>query len=350
MSRQITFIDQIKIHVKAGDGGRGCISFRREKYIPKGGPSGGDGGKGGDVILEGDTGLLTLLDFKYHPHLKAQRGEHGLGKDCYGRSGADFLAKVPLGTIIKDIDKDEIIGEITEHKQRIVVALGGRGGRGNKHFATSTNRAPRKAELGFPGEDKKILLELKLIADAGFVGAPNAGKSTLINCISTTHSKVADYPFTTLNPVLGVVDLDKDHRIVVADMPGIIEGASSGRGLGDRFLRHIERTKVIVLILDIAGDPLMDYKMLRNELSLYSTGLADKKFIIVANKIDIPHNEDNLESLRKMIDNVEIYPISALKDIGVKKMLGGIKKLIKKIDTGSSILSTGSNEHTVESD
>lgn len=312
------FVDEVKIYVKAGDGGRGCISFRREKHVPKGGPNGGDGGKGGDVILEGDSGLLTLLDFKYHPHLKAERGQHGKGKDCNGRSGEDLIAKVPLGTVVGDI------GEILSHGQQLVVAHGGRGGRGNKQFATSTDRAPRRAEPGLPGEEKRLILELKLIADVGLVGAPNAGKSTLINSISTTHSKVASYPFTTLNPVLGVVRLDSEHRIVVADMPGLIEGASRGKGLGDRFLRHIERTKALIIILDMSGDPINDYKMLREESLL----LAERPYIIAANKMDISISKDNLERFKKVVDNVEIFPISALKRTGIKDLLKCLKCLL----------------------
>lgn len=330
MVRRITFIDEVKIFVKAGDGGKGCISFRREKYIPKGGPNGGDGGDGGDVIFEGDSGLLTLMDFTYHPHLKAERGEHGLGKDCYGKAGSDLIAKVPLGTIVKDVNSGELIGEVITSGQRLIVARGGEGGRGNMHFATSTDRAPRRAELGFPGENRRLLLELKLIADAGLVGSPNAGKSTLINYISTTHSKVADYPFTTLNPVLGVVNLSVDHRIVVADMPGLIEGASKGKGLGDRFLRHIERTKVIVIILDMSIDPIKDYNMLKEELSLYNSILANRPYLIAANKMDLAPSKDNLERFKKIVDNVEVYPISALEGKGITRLLNGIKKLIVK--------------------
>jgi GTP-binding protein len=328
MSRTITFIDEVKINAKGGDGGKGCISFRREKYIPKGGPSGGDGGKGGDVVLEGDEGLLTLLDIKYHPHLKGERGEHGLGKECYGRSGKDFISKVPLGTIVKDVDTGHILGEIISHGQKLIVASGGKGGRGNKHFANSVNRAPRIAEPGWPGEEKNILLELKLIADVGFIGAPNAGKSTLINAISTTHSKVANYPFTTLNPVLGVVDLTKDSRIVVADMPGLIEGASNGKGLGYKFLRHIERTRVLVIILDMSVNPFSDYNMLREELEFYSSKLGKKSFIIAANKMDLEESKDNLEIFKKQVDNIKIFPISALQEDGIQKLLNGIKKLV----------------------
>lgn len=316
------FVDEVRIYVKAGDGGRGCVSFRREKGVPRGGPDGGDGGKGGDVILEGDSGLLTLLDFKYRPHLKAQRGEHGRGKGCNGRAGQDLVVKVPLGTIVHGI------GEILTHGQRLVVAHGGRGGRGNKQFATSTDRAPRRAELGTPGEERWLQLELRLIADIGIVGAPNAGKSTLINSISTTHSKVGSYPFTTLNPVLGVVDLDSEHRIVVADMPGLIEGASQGKGLGHRFLRHIERTKALVIILDMSCNPIYDYKMLRKELYLYNPSVAEKPYIIAANKMDIDVSKDNLERLKELVDNVKICPISALKRTGIKELVKCLRSLL----------------------
>lgn len=322
------FVDEVRVHVKAGDGGRGCISFRREKYIPRGGPNGGDGGGGGDVVLEGDSGLLTLLDFKYQPFLKAQRGQHGLGKGCTGKTGSDLVTKVPLGTIVKVIETGKILGEVLTHGQKLVVAHSGRGGKGNKRFATSTDRAPRKAEQGFPGEEKKLLLELKLIADIGLIGAPNAGKSTLINYISTTHSKTASYPFTTLNPVLGVVNIDSDNKLVAADMPGLIKGASHGKGLGYRFLRHIERTKALALILDMSGDPVSDYNMLKEELYSYNQMLLKKPYIIAANKMDIAVSKDNLERFKKVIDNVEIFPVSALKRQGIGNLLKGMKKCI----------------------
>lgn len=327
------FVDEVKICVKAGDGGKGCISFRREKHVPKGGPNGGDGGKGGDIILEGDGGLLTLLDVKYKPHISAQRGEHGLGKDCNGRTGKNIIARVPLGTIVKDVDTGAVLGEILRHGERLIAARGGRGGRGNKHFATSTNRAPRKAEPGFPGENKRLLLELKLIADTGLVGAPNAGKSTLINCISKTKSKVAEYPFTTLNPVLGVVELGNERRIVAADMPGLIAGASKGKGLGYRFLRHIERTRCLVIILDMSDDPVRDYIILREELLNYSSSLTAKPYIIAANKMDLAHSKDNLEILCKKADNIEIFPIAALKGLGIRKLLNGIRGLCENAGT-----------------
>jgi len=328
MAHQISFVDEVKIAVKGGDGGRGCIAFRREKYIPKGGPSGGDGGDGGSVIFEGHNGLLTLLDFKYQQHLKGERGEHGLGKGCNGRRGADFIAKVPLGTIVRDMNSDRVLGEILDHGQRLVAANGGRGGRGNRHFATSTNRTPRQAEPGFPGEDKKLILELKLIADIGIIGAPNAGKSTLINAIAATQSRVGQYPFTTLNPVLGVINFDREHRIVLADMPGLIEGASQGKGLGHKFLKHIERAKALVVTLDMSADPVSDYNMLKDELTQYKSDLWKRACIIAANKMDLPQSKDNLKNFKNSVEHAKIYPISALEGVGIDKLISGMKKYI----------------------
>lgn len=330
MSGRSGFIDRVKIFTKGGDGGRGCVSFRREKYIPFGGPNGGDGGKGGDVILKGEEGLLTLLDFKYAPHLKGQRGQHGQGSDCYGKNGKDIIAKVPLGTLIKETETDVVLGEILSQNQEIIVAKGGRGGRGNMHFATSTNRAPRKAEQGFPGEEKWLLLELKLIADIGIIGAPNAGKSTLINSISAANSKVGNYPFTTLNPILGVVETGKGPKLVLADMPGLIEGASGGKGLGDKFLRHIERTKALVITLDMSANPVGDFQMLRAELENYSNDLSKKSYIIAANKMDLPESSKNLKDFKKFTRAKNIFPISALQNEGVDKLLSGICKLLNK--------------------
>lgn len=323
------FVDQVKIFIKAGDGGDGCASFRREKFVPKGGPSGGDGGCGGNVIFKGDRGFLTLLDFRYQPILKASRGGHGLGKDCHGRSGNDHISKVPLGTIVKCLDTNIVLGEVLEHGQELIVAKGGRGGRGNKRFVSSTNRAPRRVEEGKPGEEKNLFLELKLIADIGFVGAPNAGKSTLINYIAQTRSKVAPYPFTTLTPVLGVVDLDYNNRIVVADMPGLIKDASKGRGLGDQFLRHIERSRALVFLLDMSDKPCEDYEMLSRELSSYNKELSKKKYIIAANKIDLKASKENIKKLRKefRIPVKNIFPISALMGDGIEKLLDGMRRL-----------------------
>lgn len=331
MVRYSGFIDNTKIYVKAGDGGSGCLSFRREKFIPKGGPNGGNGGKGGDVILEGEEGLLTLLDFRYHPHLRAKNGNHGMGKDCDGRKGEDFIMKVPLGTIIKDIDNECVIGEILVQGQRIIIANGGRGGRGNKTFASSTNRAPRRFEKGFPGEEKKVFLELKLIADVGLVGAPNAGKSTLINAISESKSKVGGYPFTTLNPALGVVQINDRNKMVIADMPGLIEGASIGKGLGDKFLRHIERTKILVFVIDMSASPIENYQMLREEMRQFNPSLCEKPFTVAANKMDIKESKANLIRFKKAVDNVKIFQISALKCVGINTLIKGIWKIVKSL-------------------
>ena len=329
MARYLSFIDQVKIYVKAGDGGKGCVSFRREKYVAYGGPNGGNGGDGGSVILEGDSGLLTLLDFKYHPHLKAKKGQHGQGKDCDGRTGMSFTARVPLGTIVTDIETGSQLGEIISAGQKLVIARGGKGGRGNKQFATSTNRAPRRAEPGQPGEEKRLQLELKLIADIALVGTPNAGKSTLINAISRARSKIGSYPFTTLNPVLGVVDPGGGKRMVIADMPGLIKGASKGRGLGDRFLRHIERTRAVVFILDMTGSPETDLRMLQDELRLFKPKEAKKKYIIAANKMDLEAARENLPQLRKKIKRVKIFPISALTGEGINGLLKGLDGISK---------------------
>ncbi len=329
MARYLSFIDQVKIYVKAGDGGKGCVSFRREKYVAYGGPNGGNGGDGGSVILEGDSGLLTLLDFKYHPHLKAKKGQHGQGKDCDGRTGSTFTARVPLGTIVTDIETGSQLGEIISVGQKLVIARGGKGGRGNKQFATSTNRAPRRAEPGQPGEEKRLQLELKLIADIALVGTPNAGKSTLINAISRARSKMGSYPFTTLNPVLGVVDPGGGKRMVIADMPGLIKGASKGRGLGDRFLRHIERTRAVVFILDMTGSPETDLRMLQDELRLFKPKEAKKKYIIAANKMDLEAARENLPQLRKKIKRVKIFPISALTGEGINGLLKGLDGISK---------------------
>jgi GTPase len=300
------FIDESKIFVKSGDGGNGCCSFRREKFIPKGGPNGGDGGKGGDIIIRADKSVHTLLDQRYHPHYKAQRGGHGLGKDMSGKSGEDCIIKVPVGTIIKDIAEDTIIADLTEDEQTIVIAKGGDGGRGNARFATSTNQAPRRCEDGWPGQEKTLQLVLKLLADVGLVGFPNAGKSTFISKVSNARPKIADYPFTTLVPNLGLVKW-KERDFILADIPGIIEGAHKGTGLGHRFLRHVERTRIIIYILDMSPEtgrnPLDELKTLENELGLYSRSLADKGKIVVLNKCDLPEAEIRAKEVLEAIKN-----------------------------------------------
>lgn len=324
------FIDYVKIYVKAGDGGNGCVSFRREKFVPRGGPDGGNGGDGGSVILEGDRGLWTLVDFKYNPQIKGKRGEHGKGKDCNGRKGEDLVVKVPLGVVVKDAHTGQVIGEILENEQKIVIAKGGKGGKGNKAFVSPTNRTPRIAEPGLPGEEKWIELELKLIADIGLIGVPNAGKSTLINRLSSTQSKTAPYPFTTITPVLGVVEIAPYKHIVVADMPGIIRDAHKGKGLGDRFLRHIERVGVLFLIIDFAEKPKEDYEILMEELALYSGGvLLKKKRVVVANKMDIPGARERVNDFIKEtnISKEDIVPISALTGEGVDGLIEKMKKV-----------------------
>ena len=331
------FYDKVKIYVKAGNGGNGIVAFRREKYVPEGGPNGGDGGDGGSVVLVGDKGLRTLVDFKYKPHVKAKKGEHGQGKSRHGKNAEDNILKVPLGTIVKNFDTDELIADIIEDNQRVVIAKGGRGGRGNARFTSAKNRVPTVAENGEPGEEVTLLLELKLLADVGLIGMPNAGKSTLISVISAAKPKIADYPFTTLKPNLGVVSIEEGSSFVAADIPGLIEGAHQGAGLGHEFLRHIERTRIFVHVLDmsLAEDKNVAevFKTINRELVLYNPKLADKKQIIAANKMDIPGAEDNLELLKKELgEQYEIFPISAVAGIGIKPLIGRAAQLVEEIE------------------
>jgi len=294
------FVDQTKICVKAGDGGNGCVSFRREKYVPKGGPDGGDGGNGGDVICEVDRHLHTLLDFKYRRLFKADKGKHGQGANKYGKSGNNVIVKIPQGTIIKNMDTGEILGDLVEENQQLVVAKGGKGGRGNAKFATATNQAPRKFEPGSKGESVNLLLELKLLADVGLVGLPNAGKSTLLSRISAAQPKIADYPFTTLQPNLGIVRYHDYNSFVVADIPGLIEGAHQGKGLGIQFLRHIERTRVLAFLIDSqSSDILNDIETLKNELNQYNPILLNRPSFIIITKIDLisPAEVDDFSEL-----------------------------------------------------
>ncbi|MGD9764927.1 MAG: GTPase ObgE [Candidatus Binatia bacterium] len=284
------FVDEAEIEVQGGHGGAGCVSFLREKYKPKGGPNGGNGGDGGDVVLEVAPELSTLLDFKYQPRLIAQRGEHGRGKDQHGHRGADAVAKVPLGTIVRDAGTGDLIADMNMPDARVAVARGGRGGRGNAHFKSSTNQAPRYAQPGLPGEERRLRLELHLVADVGLLGFPNVGKSTFISRVSAARPRIADYPFTTLVPNLGVVRVDTDESFVLADIPGLIEGAHEGHGLGDRFLRHLSRTRVLLHLLDASSasgrDPLSDFDIINRELALFDPELAAKPQIVAANKID----------------------------------------------------------------
>ena len=317
------FVDEAKIHVKAGDGGNGKVSFRREKYVPNGGPDGGDGGKGGDLIFLADANLDTLLDFAGKHNWRAQNGEPGTNKNCTGANGDDLIIRVPPGTLIFDADYDLLLKDLNENGMKVCICQGGKGGRGNSRFATSIYQAPRFAEQGVPGQERNLRLELKLIADIGLVGMPNAGKSTLISRCSAARPKIAPYPFTTLEPVLGIVKLTDERRFVMADLPGLIEGAHEGAGLGFEFLRHIERTRIIVHILDImppdGSDPAKNYRQIRKELEKYSKSLAKKPELIIANKIDLDPEGKIVKKLRKQLKH-RIYPISAVTGEGIKDL------------------------------
>ncbi len=320
--------------MKAGDGGNGCISFRREKYVPRGGPNGGDGGKGGDVIFKADGQLATLLDFRYRPLYHAPRGQHGKGKNQEGRGAPDLLLRVPMGTIVRDAETGDLLKDLTQDEEEFVAAKGGRGGRGNARFATPTNQAPRRAEPGREGESRSLLLELKLIADVGIIGYPNAGKSTLISRISAVKPKIADYPFTTLVPNLGVVSLGPSRQIVVADIPGIIEGAHRGAGLGLQFLRHVQRTSLLLHLIDLSElnerDPVQDFRNLNRELSLFDSALAEKPQIVALNKIDTPAAQKKLPRVRRYFKRLkkEVYPISALTGEGVSDLLWALSRQV----------------------
>ncbi|RYD01750.1 GTPase CgtA [Desulforamulus aquiferis] len=331
------FYDRAKIYIKGGDGGNGCIAMRREKYVPFGGPWGGDGGRGGDVIFTTDEGLNTLVDFRYKKHFKAERGQHGMGKNMNGAAGDDLLVRVPAGTVVREAETGRLIADLVEDGQRVVIAKGGRGGRGNIHFSSGTNKAPRIAEKGEPGEELMIELELKLIADVGLIGFPNAGKSTFISMVSAAKPKVADYPFTTLVPNLGVVSVGLDRSFVLADIPGLIEGASQGVGLGHEFLRHTERTRLLIHVVDTAGtegrDPVEDIRTINRELELYDARLASRPQIIAANKMDItPEAEENLARLKEAFgDSYEIYPISAATNQGLDIVVRRVADLLDEI-------------------
>lgn len=330
------FFDRAKIMIKAGSGGNGCSAFRREKYVAEGGPWGGDGGRGGDVILVGDEGLRTLVDFRYNNHYKATRGQHGMGKNRHGRAGEDLYLRVPVGTLILDDESGKKIADLVSHGQEVVVAKGGRGGRGNCRFANMANPAPKMAENGEPGEEKWIRMELKLLADVGLVGFPNAGKSTIISHVSAARPKIADYPFTTLVPNLGMVKVDDETSFVMADIPGLIEGASQGLGLGHDFLRHTERTRVLAHVLDMSGledaaDPLQNFEIIQKELSIYDAKLASRPMIIVANKMDLPNSQDNLERLQKKWgQSYQIFPVSAVSGDGLKPLLYSLKEILEQ--------------------
>src|SRR5271165_3503545 len=349
------FVDRIRIHAKAGDGGNGCVSFRREKFVPRGGPNGGDGGKGGDIILRTDIHTDNLVDFYYRPLLKSNRGEHGLGKNMYGKAGADMIYEVPLGTVIYRIPPQvveppaedratdgeppakpiisladcQLVADLDQENQDFILCHGGTGGKGNTHFKSSVNRAPRQFTEGEPGEEGFFLLELRKIADVGLVGYPNAGKSTLLSKVSAAHPKVAPYPFTTLNPVIGVAEFDGYKRATVADIPGLIDGAHRNIGLGHDFLRHIVRCKMLIFVLDIAGsegrNPIEDLGSLRRELDLYDPTLSQRPWMIAANKMDLPGAEENLAILRTRFSDKTITPIVAAEARGIEEFKAGLE-------------------------
>lgn len=346
------FIDEALIRVKAGDGGNGCVAFRREKFVPRGGPSGGDGGKGGDVIMESSERHNTLVHFRFNPEYKAQRGRHGEGSNKTGRDGESVVLKVPVGTLVYDAESGEKVHDFSRPDERVVIARGGRGGRGNAQFATSTHQAPREHEDGRPGEERTLRLELKLLADVGLVGYPNVGKSTLISRISAARPKIADYPFTTLQPNLGVVavgDGKEERSFVVADIPGLIEGAHAGAGLGTQFLRHVERTRLLVHLVDVSDasgrpDPVKDVAVIMGELESFGAGLATKPMILVASKLDIG-NKDKVAKLKRYAKKtkLELFPISAVTGKGIDDLKYAMADKLDEIRAAGAALATATN-------
>jgi GTPase len=330
----VRFIDEATITVQSGNGGPGCVSFRRERFIPRGGPDGGDGGDGGDIVLTADTQRRTLYHFQYKKHIKAQNGTAGRGKQQTGKSGDDLVVEIPPGTVVSDAQTGEILRDFDKFGDTFVIAKGGRGGLGNRRFKTSTNRAPRFAQPGEPGQTLTLQLELKLLADIGIVGLPNAGKSTLISVLSSATPKIGDYPFTTLTPNLGVVKVGAGEPFVIADIPGLIEGAHKGAGLGIRFLRHIERTRLTVHIIDASAidpsRPLHDFRTIRNELSAYSRNLAEKPYIVALNKLDLPGAESAAEAFLSNANDMKVLLISAINGTGIEDLK---RKMLETLDT-----------------
>lgn len=327
------FIDEAVVELVAGSGGNGCLAFRREKYVAMGGPFGGNGGKGSDIIFKVDPGLNTLIDFKYKKIIKGNKGENGLGKGMHGKNAEDIIIPVPLGTVVTDYDTNLVIADLTKNGEEYVIAKGGRGGRGNMAFATQSNPAPNYAENGEPGEKIKVKIELKLMADVGLVGMPSVGKSTFISKISASKPKIADYPFTTLKPNLGVVKTSDNRSFVVADLPGLIKGASLGHGLGDKFLKHTQRTRVIAHIIDMSGytnEPYNDYITINKELENFDKSLIQKPQIIIANKMDMPDAKENLEKFKQKVDK-EVYEMSAINGEGIDKIILKLADMLDQI-------------------
>lgn len=329
------FIDEVTMELYAGDGGDGCMAFRREKYISMGGPFGGNGGRGSNIIFKVDTGLNTLIDLKYHRIVKGKKGTNGLGKGMHGKNAEDFIIKVPQGTIVTDLDTNLLMADLTKPEEEIVIAYGGRGGRGNMAFATRTNPAPAFAENGEPGEVRKVKVELKLLADVGLVGLPSVGKSTIISLVSKSKPKIAAYHFTTITPNLGVVRTKNQKSFVLADLPGLIKGASLGEGLGDQFLKHIERTRVIAHVIDMGGfegrDPYEDYVLINQELEAFNPNILKKPQIILANKMDLENATANLEAFKKKVKDVAIYPISAVNQEGLEEAMLALANRLDEI-------------------
>jgi len=332
------FIDEARIRVIAGDGGRGCVSFRREKFVPRGGPDGGNGGKGGDVILVGDDQLESLIDFRYKRHYKAKSGAHGKGKDQRGTDGADLIIPLPLGTLVFDDSTGELLKDFCLAGEQVVVAGGGLGGRGNASFMTSTRQAPRHAQDGLKGQERFLTLELKLLADIGLVGLPNSGKSTLVSRVSAARPKIAEYPFTTLNPCLGVINYKEDNTFIVADIPGLIEGAHQGTGLGTKFLRHIERTRILIHLIDGSTtpplNPVQSFETINNELKLYNPALAEKPRVIAINKMDLSQFQENYPAIKSYFEDlkIKIFPVSAVTGKGINSLIDHVAKMILRIN------------------
>lgn len=332
------FIDEVKIKVKAGDGGRGCVSFRREKFVPRGGPDGGNGGDGGDVVMQADHQLTTLLDLRYQKQYKAGRGEHGRGKDQHGRRGEHRIIPVPVGTLVRDAATGALLADLKAPGESVIVAGGGKGGKGNAHFVSSTNRSPRRAQPGLAGEERELEVELRLLADVGIIGMPNAGKSTLIAAISAVRPKIADYPFTTLVPNLGVAGYGEGRSFVLADIPGLIEGAHRGAGLGHKFLRHITRTRLLIHLIDASTirekEPLADWEAVNRELMLFDSSLVEKPQIVVANKIDLLEGRITVQLLEKLLPEPyrPLYTISAVTGEGLRRLVQSVGSMLDDLN------------------